>query len=191
MKWLVTLGTKTFLTDLPDRLDGKFEVKVNNRTFLLEWNADLQTFFLCGNEFRTPLRIRSARLEGTQENIFSEEQNVEFDWQNPNTSKIHSVAAQITMTSGLNSGGIKRTKNIPANLKAHMAGNVLKILVKIGQTVKKGDPLLVLEAMKMENQILSFRDGTIARIFVEEKSSVASGQELLNFEDTSTASGVT
>jgi pyruvate carboxylase subunit B len=60
-----------------------------------------------------------------------------------------------------------------------MQGMVLKVLVRVGEAVKKGDPLMVLEAMKMENPIASPRDGKVTEIFVDTGDVVASGDVLL------------
>ena len=49
---------------------------------------------------------------------------------------------------------------------APMPGNILKVNVSQGQAVKAGDVLVVLEAMKMENEILAPRDGTVAQVVV-------------------------
>ena len=62
---------------------------------------------------------------------------------------------------------------------APMAGTVLRILVKEGQRVKKGENLIVLEAMKMENEIVADEDGVVRRILVKENDSVDSDQALL------------
>ena len=62
---------------------------------------------------------------------------------------------------------------------APMAGTVLRILVKEGQRVKKGENLIVLEAMKMENEIVADEDGVVRRILEKEHDSVESDQALL------------
>lgn len=62
---------------------------------------------------------------------------------------------------------------------APMAGTILRILVKEGQRVKKGENLIVLEAMKMENEIVADEDGVIRRILVKANDSVESDQPLL------------
>ena len=62
---------------------------------------------------------------------------------------------------------------------APMAGTVLRILVKEGQRVKKGENLIVLEAMKMENEIVADEDGVVRRILVKENDSVETDQALL------------
>ena len=66
-------------------------------------------------------------------------------------------------------------------IKAPMPGLVLDILVKVGDEVKKGDPLMILEAMKMENILKSASDGVIKKINVEKKQAVEKGQVLINF----------
>lgn len=64
-------------------------------------------------------------------------------------------------------------------VEAPMPGTILKVLVKEGQAVKNGDVLCILEAMKMENEIMAGRDGTITGVYVNEGSSVNSGDVLV------------
>jgi biotin carboxyl carrier protein len=66
-------------------------------------------------------------------------------------------------------------------IKAPMPGLVLKRLVKEGDAVKKNDPLLILEAMKMENVIKSPGEGTVSKLHVAEKTAVEKGQLLVSF----------
>jgi biotin carboxyl carrier protein len=66
-------------------------------------------------------------------------------------------------------------------IKAPMPGLVLKLLVKEGDTVKKNDPVLILEAMKMENVIKSPGDATVSKIHAQEKTAVEKGQLLVSF----------
>jgi len=64
-------------------------------------------------------------------------------------------------------------------VKAPMPGNILKVNVAAGQTVKTGEVLVILEAMKMENEILSPRDGTVAQVVVTKGSVVDTGAPLV------------
>lgn len=64
-------------------------------------------------------------------------------------------------------------------IKSPMPGKILNILVSEGQAVKKGDTLLILEAMKMENVLKSPVDGVIKKILVMKGSSVEKNQLLL------------
>ncbi|NLG85692.1 MAG: biotin/lipoyl-binding protein [Firmicutes bacterium] len=66
------------------------------------------------------------------------------------------------------------------SINAPMPGTILSIKVSAGQTVKKGDVLLTLEAMKMENEIMAPTDGTVTEIFVSVGQSVNTGDVLLN-----------
>ena len=62
---------------------------------------------------------------------------------------------------------------------APMPGTVLRVEVTQGQAVKSGDLLVVLEAMKMENEILAPKDGTVAQVVVQKGSSVDTGAPLV------------
>jgi len=64
-------------------------------------------------------------------------------------------------------------------VKSPMPGNIWDVKVTAGQKVAEGDVLLILEAMKMENEIMSPCDGTVASIQVEKGATVESGQVLL------------
>lgn len=65
------------------------------------------------------------------------------------------------------------------SMSAPMPGVVLKVLAKPGQEVTKGMPLLILEAMKMEHQILATRDGVIKAIHCREGELVQPGADLI------------
>lgn len=64
-------------------------------------------------------------------------------------------------------------------IEAPMPGNIWKVLVAEGDTVSEGDTLLILEAMKMENEIVAPRDGTVSNIAVNEGATVNSGDKLV------------
>ncbi|MEG0775156.1 biotin/lipoyl-containing protein [Clostridium sp.] len=74
--------------------------------------------------------------------------------------------------------------NAPQNaegeaLDAPMPGNILNVAVKVGDTVKKGQLLIVLEAMKMENEIVSPKDGVITSVGVTKGQTINAGDTLV------------
>ena len=62
---------------------------------------------------------------------------------------------------------------------APMPGTILKVAVTAGQAVKEGDLLIVLEAMKMENEIFAPKAGTVAQVLVNKGASVDTGAALV------------
>lgn len=62
---------------------------------------------------------------------------------------------------------------------APMPGNILSVNVAQGAAVKSGDILVILEAMKMENEILAPRDGTVAQVVVTKGATVDTGAPLV------------
>jgi len=70
-------------------------------------------------------------------------------------------------------------------ITAPMPGKVLRVLVAEGQSVARGDGLVILEAMKMENRIVAEGEATIVRVAVSEGQSVESGALLLELAPAS------
>ena len=64
-------------------------------------------------------------------------------------------------------------------VNAPMPGTILKVHVQNGQAVKEGDVLVVLEAMKMENEILAPKNGTITQVLVSKGSTVDTGAPMV------------
>ena len=67
-------------------------------------------------------------------------------------------------------------------LKAPIAGRVVKVLVTAGQVVEAGEVLVILEAMKMENEIKCTRGGVVSAIDVADGDSVETGGKLVSLK---------
>ena len=72
------------------------------------------------------------------------------------------------------SGGDKLTSGMP--------GKIVKVMVEKGQAVKAGAPLLIMEAMKMENEMRATHDVVVKEVMVKPGDSVESGATLITFE---------
>lgn len=70
----------------------------------------------------------------------------------------------------------------PAHVGANIPGTVIKILANEGDEIKENQPIIILEAMKMETNVLSPRDGKIARVLVEEGAQVEAGELIVELE---------
>ncbi len=70
----------------------------------------------------------------------------------------------------------------PMEIRSHMPGKIIKILVQPGSAVTTGQGLLVVEAMKMQNEMKSPKDGTVAKIQVREGATVGAGEILIVIE---------
>ena len=79
--------------------------------------------------------------------------------------------------------GIKRTfEAVNTDVKAPMPGKVLSVVVSEGDEVKKGDAIIILEAMKMENVLKAEGDYTIKKVLVNTQESVEKNQILIELE---------
>lgn len=100
---------------------------------------------------------------------------------------VRELPADADMSSGPNESSAQPEASAPqptatgsgTEIKAPMAGTILKLLVSPGQSVAQGDTLVVLEAMKMENEIVAPADGVVGEIFINTSDRVESDQVLL------------
>ncbi len=103
--------------------------------------------------------------------------NVEVDGE-PFEVKVEPIGGFMTV-SGAAPGDAGPPADMEGAQKTGMQGTILKVLVKEGDTVKKEQPLAVIEAMKMEQEILADQEGEVKQIFITESCSVQSGDVIM------------
>jgi biotin carboxyl carrier protein len=92
---------------------------------------------------------------------------------------------QVNVVDELKKMRMARSKSLVIGrqvITAQMPGVILKVYVKPGEEVKTGDPLCVLVAMKMENEIRSPIDGTVKEVYIKDGDKVAVGDKMLVVE---------
>ncbi len=130
-----------------------------------------------GNTFHLLQDNRSFAINLLHKNTADKTMTIEVNG-NKYEVKIEDEYDQLVKKMGLSIGGTQVIKNV----KAPMPGLILDILAKPGQTVEKGDQLLILEAMKMENVLKAEGEGVIKSIEVQKGNAVEKGQILIEME---------
>ena len=156
-----------------------FEATVNNTTYRVRPTDD----GIAIND--TPLQWDIAEITNTSFHILHHRKGyrvevVKFDRSVKTfvfkiNGRVYTVSLKDEL--GLNAGAVSRV----VALRAPMPGLIIDLKVKTGDKVKAGDPLLVLEAMKMENILKSPGDGMVKKVKVEKGNSVEKGQVLIEF----------
>lgn len=132
-------------------------------------------FIINGNEY-------NVDLKGIEDNIAHIEVNgTRYDVEIERKVKQTKTPKLIRpVVSGPPKPGIdKKDRGDSTPVLAPLPGNILDILVNPGDIIKKGQKLLIMEAMKMENQILAEKDGVVENIKVLKGQSVLQGDILL------------
>jgi biotin carboxyl carrier protein len=161
-------------------MGSDFKVKVNDTfefDFKKESISQLDAVSIETNKFH----ILHQNLPYKAEIVFSDFNQKKY------TVKVNNNVYHIAISNPLDTlikemgfeVGITKQVNV---IKAPMPGLILEISVVIGQTVKENDNLLILTAMKMENSLLSPRDGVIKSIAINVSDSVIKGDLLIEFE---------
>jgi len=165
MKYITTIDDKEFIVEL---LDDK-RVSVNGNTY----KVDFET--VSGQP------VYSLIVNGKSHEAYVQEGD--DDWQVLLRGRQYSAMVEDEREKRLRAaagGGVTETGEY--HLKAPMPGLVVAIPVEEGQEVKKGDVLLILESMKMQNELKAPRDGVVSRIKVKPGESVEQKQSILDVQ---------
>ena len=137
-------------------------------------------FKINGNQY-------DVNIQSFEENIVDVEVNgtvykveLQKDVKVAKTPKL--VRAKTPTTPGAVIGQMRSSDTKLSELKSPLPGIVLQIMVKPGDVVKKEQPLILLEAMKMENKVLSEVNGTVKALKVQAGENVLQGQVLIEIE---------
>ncbi len=169
MKYVTSVGplddpvaARKFIIDL--NREGEVVVDGKSRTLDLQEidNAGLYSLLIDGHSFEALVEEGDGEyrvlINGTQYQVQVVDERAQ---------RLAEAAGALTPASG------------EINLKSPMPGLVVSIPIKEGDTVKKGQVVLVLESMKMENELKASRDGTITVIKVQTRQAVEQGQVLI------------
>jgi biotin carboxyl carrier protein len=165
MKYIATVEEKEFLVEV---IDDR-HINVNGKTYEVDFES------VSGQP------VYSLIVDGrSHEAYVQENDNV---WQVLLRGRLYPVTVEDEREKRLRAAagaGVAETGEF--HLKAPMPGLVVAIPVAEGQEVKKGQVLLILESMKMQNELKSPRDGIVNRIKVRVGESVEQKQSLLNVQ---------
>jgi len=165
MKYITTIGNKEFLVEILD----EHHVSINGKTYEVDFDS------VSGQP------VYSLIADGKSHEAYVRESDDE--WQVLLRGRLFPVKVEDEREKRLRAaagGGVAETGEF--HLKAPMPGLVVAVPVTEGQEVKKGDVLLILESMKMQNELKSPRDGTVNRIKVKTGESVEQKQALLSVQ---------
>lgn len=148
--------------------EGGYEVVIGDRTYHVDAQA-------------ARAGLHSLRLDGVQHEVAVRPHGEDAWW----VSTAHGsgpveVADPLTHLAAQTRGGKGGRRR--QTVKAYMPGRVVTLLVQEGQEVTTGQGILVLEAMKMENEIRAEHDGTVTKIHAQPGQAVDTGDPLFELE---------
>lgn len=164
----------------------KYKVDVNETAAL--WKISIQAeeqdwkhYDISKNDFKKAEQYISFLFEGKSYLIDSIGRDTEYTVFTRNSFReIKIFNDEMLLHESLKKGG---NFGGDAELKSGMPGKIIEIFVKPGDIVKSNKPLLIMEAMKMENEMRSTRDVKIKEVCVKQGSNVEAGAVLIKFED--------
>jgi biotin carboxyl carrier protein len=166
------------------RVDGAFHVTVDGRPFEVDAaRIDAHVWSLIVNEVR--LKPDATNAMPDVGSAFRRTFEVTFA-PDPASSQVAVGLGSVSVVVGVNgrrlSGRRSESSSAargPQRVVAPMPGKIVRVLVQSGEAVRARQPLVVVEAMKMENELRAARDGTIAEVRAEAGQSVDAGAVLV------------
>ena len=143
---------------------------------------------MIGNTFKISILgkvydIRIGDLQSSPISVWVDGVEYQVDLPEKNSDTISPVEIPEKKSNEI---GLKRptldTSSAEGTIRAPMPGTILKINVVEGDSVTKGDVLLILESMKMENSITSPETGSVTSVYVSEGDPVQHGETLIDLE---------
>lgn len=184
MEWNIQIGSVNQRVRLPDSMpdNSEFDLTINDRVLKGKWQRATRTLFLMDPArpgVWMPLFTRTkttTRFPGESDVVTT----IEFTPPGSTHPLCYdsTVSLHIPGQEGRDGATIKKPKVV----RSQMTGKVLKILVKAGDSVASGDPLLIVEAMKMENRVLAVSAGVVDTVKVTEGETISSGKELIRLK---------
>ncbi len=167
-----------------------YTAKINNKEFEISFdNKERKSGFISGIPFNIDVSKKDNKTFHIISNNKSYNINIISENKEEKTISIkinnntHIIEVSSELDKVLKTLGIQNQKTKKnTDLKAPMPGLVTEILVNIGDNIKEGDNILVLEAMKMENNLKAEQNAIIKDIIIEKGSSVEKNQILVTFE---------
>ncbi|MCA0386936.1 MAG: biotin/lipoyl-binding protein [Bacteroidetes bacterium] len=141
-------------------------------------------FKINGNDYHVQVKNIEGDTAEIEVNGSVYEVEIEKKLAQPITPKL--VRERAVPSTDVDKSTVKTTKPAPkatGGIKSPLPGTILEVFVKVGDKVKMGDKLLILEAMKMENKIDADKPGTIKELVVKQGDTVMEGDLLLVIGD--------
>ncbi len=165
------IGSKKLIwKSIPRGRSGEAIVEIGGKEQNVRWNRDDQGIWIETTEGYAGYDVRkTTNDDGHAQYALLQRRNANL------LTGVNFLKAGEENTSGTE----KKKKGL--KIKSQMPGKILRINVKVGDIVKKGQSIMVMEAMKMENEIKSQQDATVKELKVTEGQAVETGAELVIF----------
>jgi biotin carboxyl carrier protein len=172
MRYIAQIGEQEFTLEVVRRGSGRYDVRVNGRARLVETggNGAAAALSVDGRPFDASISVE----KGAAERSVGRAYGVTLG------GHLYPVRILDPLRRRAASGNLKRHGNV--DVRSTMPGRVTAVLVKEGETIRAGQGLVVVEAMKMENEIPAPKDGRVSGIRVKAGDSVEAGALLVNVE---------
>lgn len=179
MEWQVRIKEQPHLIDVPNYLimNTVMTATVDKREVFLRWNPQHQVCFISekgkdASKLERAFRVRHLTVEIDSQ---TDEKIVRFHLASKEASVIEVLLYPMSHSRAVRA---KMKKKRMDRQVSPLSGKITKLYIKAGDVIRKGDPVAIIEAMKMENKILSEMTGVVKAVSVSELNKINIGDEI-------------
>jgi biotin carboxyl carrier protein len=180
MNWSVTINNKERKITLPNSIphNVEFGATLDGNAVTLRWHRYNHTLALIENGVEANYRLRRLDQSKFKEDAFT---SIHYEYWRSDRGERYGEAKVEMAVAGAEHRA-KAKSDAGQTIRSQITGKILDVMVEKGKEVAKGDTLLIIEAMKMENRIFATKPGTVSSVKAKTGASVTVGEELLRIE---------
>ncbi|MFX1318767.1 MAG: biotin/lipoyl-containing protein [Promethearchaeota archaeon] len=188
-KYKLTINNKTINIEVDGPTNGILSITIGESTFpvqVTDTDSDSGKYKVTVGDSKHTLQLtpqsnaRGYSVKVDKDTYTAQLIPLTHTTTRPILSPAVSAAPAVTMSSARVLSAVAQEPTEPGTVTAPLPGRVLEVRVIKGASIKAGDVLLVLEAMKMANEIRAPQDGTVKAIHVKAGTTVEKGQPMLS-----------
>ena len=171
MQWKIKFENTEAQIQIPSYTlhDRLFEVNLNGQAYLVKYHQKLNTLSIRRPDEKVFRNVKIKRLK-IEKDAESAEFFADIEFLSASSISTSAVKTETWIYTPASEQRRKAQATRGATIRSPMTGKILKVMGKEGAVVKKGDVLLIIEAMKMENKISAPVDGILVKFSAAENS---------------------
>lgn len=179
MEWKIRVNEKIFTVETPSYLMAHttLPAKIEGKAVRLRWDPRQNCFFISVNEDSQTTLERCLKVRNFEMTTDPHTGHRILNFQKID-KELRLIEASIQTLSQSRAVQSSQTRKRITKQFSPLTGKIIKLSIKVGDTILKGEQVAVIEAMKMENKILSEMTGIVKEIKIQEQGKVNFGDEL-------------
>ena len=186
MQWQIMINGKSRTVSLPDSIPDNvpFDAALDGGPVKMRWQRATKSLYILQSGSKSTWSCINIRSMSVNKFPGESEMNVASEFAPSGATSAVSLDAAVSLFIPGQEARAASASKKPKVIRSQITGKIIKVLVKSGDSVAAGDPLMIIEAMKMENRVMANASSIVDQVKVAEGDMVSAGAELIRFKQS-------